>query len=257
MNRNPNLKIIGYCGQSGAGKTTTIKFVGEHKKENKSTIECEGKRILGKYDILYNTGLIRSLMTENQYTTNPVDIINDNLDYNSLSPFDKRDRAGAMYKKFIYSQRQLLNDWSTEVYNMTTDTYYTPTIMQIDRSPIDFYILSVGGLNYLKNRLEIDWDDEVESVLQSIKNIATTNTNNFFNHIVVTYPWTTIEKNAKKLLDGVRDKYLTDEYVGDNWYGRIADIKLKDEIKFIEIPSDIVSLEDRAAEVSRQLIKLI
>ena len=241
FNRNKNLKIVGFFGQSGAGKTTIIRNV--NKKVNNQMI-------------VQNTGIIRYLFNKNNSYKNPANIIADNKqELEGIKSSEERDaKISAIYEKYIRSQMQLLNDWSTEVYLLTQETYVEPSILLLDRSPIDFYAITICGLKVLKDEFETELDPMNEYFVRLNKQISEDNTNNFFNAIFVTKPWT--NNNINTLRDGIRDQYLSDKYTGDKWYETYKDMKIIEKIKTFYIEEDITDLYKRAKLVSEKLSEI-
>jgi len=241
FNRNKNLKIVGFFGQSGSGKTTIIRNV--------------DKRVNNQM-IIQNTGIIRYLFNKNNSYKNPVNIITDNKqELADIKSTQERDaKISVIYENYIRSQMQLLNDWSTEVYLLTQEIYTEPSILLFDRSPIDFYAITVCGLKVLKDEFEKELDPMNEYFLRLNKQIAEDNTNNFFNAIFVTKPWS--NNNINTLRDGIRDQYLSDKYTGDIWYDQYKDMKIKEEIKTFTIEADVIDLYKRAKLVSEKLLEI-
>lgn len=236
MNRNENLKIIGFFGQSGAGKTTIIRNVRG---------PINGQRISPC------TGIIRYLFNKNVYL-NPVDLLQKyDKDLSELKGNERNSKIDEIYEKYIKSQMQLLNDFSTEVFLSTQHKLHKPTILLTDRSPIDFYAITVGGMNYLKSELGKVPNDHCQFLINLCKQTAETNTKNFYNAIFVTYPWK--DQGINKLKDGVRDQYLTEFYTGDNWYQIIKDVDIEG-VKLFDINGDITDLIKRAKVVEDCLI---
>jgi len=241
FNRNKNLKIVGFFGQSGAGKTTIIRNV--------------DKKVNGKI-ILQNTGIIRYLFKKNNYYKNPINIINDKKRKVDVitSEKEKEAKIDEIYEKYIRSQMQLLNDWSTEVYLATKEKYAQESILLLDRSPIDFYVLTLCGLKVLIDAFGKPLNDNGEYFVRLNEQIAEDNTNNFFNAIFVTKPWST--SNINTLRDGIRDQYLTKDYTNDNWYPYYNDVKLNESIKTFIIKEEITDLYKRAKFVSEKITEI-
>lgn len=240
MNKNPNLKLIGFFGQSGAGKTTIIRNV---KASNNG------------YTVIPSTGIIRYLFGKNPRSySSPTDILNRyGRDLDELKPQEKSAKIDEMYEKYIRSQMQLLNDFSTEVFNQFRDTYYDKTIILFDRSPIDFYAITACGVNYLKSILNKELNPLCKKLLDICKKTAETNTQNLFDAICVTYPWKKSELSS--LNDGVRDHYLGEFYVGDNWYNVIKSVNIG-TVKTFPIEGDITDLIQRSKVVDSFISKI-
>jgi len=236
LNRNKNLKVVGFFGQSGSGKTTIIRNV--------------SKKINGNV-VYQNTGIIRYLFGKGNYT-NPKLLIDRNTVRISKieDKKEKNKEIDKIYEEYIRSQFQLLNDWSTEIYTATTEQYSSPSILLVDRSPIDFYALTLCGMKELKEAFGKKLNDMCELLLRLVKKTAEFNTNNFINAIFVTKPWKTSDINNLK--DGVRDQYLLDTYTGDNWYPKYNDINL-DETKTFTIDENVTDLQERAELVNKCL----
>jgi hypothetical protein len=240
MNKNPNLKLIGFFGQSGAGKTTIIRNV---KQSNNG------------YNIIPSTGIIRYLFGKNPRSySSPNDILNRyGRDLDELKPLERNAKIDEMYEKYIRSQMQLLNDFSSEVFNQFREIYPSKTIILFDRSPVDFYAITACGVNYLKSILKNDLNPICLKLLDICKKTAETNTQNLFDVICVTYPWKKSELST--LNDGVRDHYLSEFYVGDNWYNVINSINLGN-VETFPIEGDITELMQRAKVVDNFITKI-
>jgi len=233
FNRNENLKIVGFFGQSGAGKTTIIRNV--------------DKKVNGQI-VLQNTGIIRYLFKKNNNYKNPVDIISKK---DSIPP-EKINEL--VYEKYIRSQMQLLNDWSTEMFLSTLEHYLTPSILLLDRSPVDFYVITLGGLKVLTKEFGVELNSDNQHLLEINRKIAEDNTNNFFDAVFITKPWN--NGNINTLCDGVRDQYLAEEYTGENWYSHYKDVNLIHEVKSFVIGEDVTDLQKRAKFVSAKLTEV-
>jgi len=239
---NKNLKVAGFFGQSGSGKTTIIRNV---------------KKSVNGRNIYQNVGIIRYLFGklnsngECNYT-NPQELIDNN--YEKISKLEGKEKAkeiDAVYEKYIRSQFQLLNDWSSEVFSEIRSEYTTPSILLVDRSPIDFYTLTLCGLKELKSKFgKTSYNNICQILLRLLKETAEYNSNTFINAIFVTKPWKADDINNLK--DGVRDQYLQDYYTGDNWYSRYKDIKLTKTMTF-NIDENTTDLQERANLVNKCL----
>jgi len=231
MNRNKNLKIIGFFGQSGAGKTTIIRNV---------------KGPINGHRISPSTGIIRYLFNKNTYL-NPVDLLHKyDKDINTLKGNELNSKIDEIYEKYIRSQMQLLNDFSTEVFLSTQDNQNQPSALLTDRSPIDFYALTVGGMKFLQSELGRVPNEQCKTLINLCKKTAETNTKNFYDAIFVTYPWK--DQGINKLKDGIRDQYLTEFYTGENWYQIIKDVDIEG-VRLFDIEGDITDLLKRAKVV--------
>lgn len=240
MSKNSNLKLIGFFGQSGAGKTTIIRNVNQS---------------INGYNIVQSTGIIRYLFGKNPRSySSPTDILNKyGRDLDDLKLPERNAKIDEMYEKYIRSQMQLLNDFSSEVFNQFRDTYTDRTVILFDRSPVDFYAITKCGVNYLHSILNKELNPLCEKLLELCKQTAETNTKNLFDAICVTYPWKKSELST--LNDGVRDHYLSEFYVGDNWYNIINTINIGDVDTF-SINSDITDLLHRAKVVDLYIEKI-
>lgn len=240
MQKNPNLQVIGFFGQSGAGKTTIIRNISPKVNDKM---------------ILQNTGIIRYLFQKNDYYTNPVELYKKNEQaISEMKSQEKALKIDEIYEKYIRSQFQLLNDFSTEVFLSYREKYATKSVLMVDRSPIDFYALTVAGLEFLKSKLNRKLNNQCKLLLDLLRKTAETNTKNFFDAIIVTKPWQEIDK-VDDLEDGVRDQYLSEWYVGDNWYNTIKDVSLGD-VKQFEIGENIKNLKSRAELVELYVTRI-
>lgn len=226
--------LVGFFGQSGAGKTTIIKNL---------------PNTIAHMPVVQHTGIIRFLFQVNSKKyTNPVKILSENQDdLNNMSKNDKITKTHEIYEKYIRSQLQLLNDFSTEVFMVYRETRIVPTVLIFDRSPVDFYALSMCGIKYLQDNLnKVPLNETCLHLLRLTKKTAEHNTNFLFNLVISTPPWQVA--NINSLQDGVRDQYLSDYYTGNNWYSKPADIEFK-KTKLINLSSEIVNLDERVSKV--------
>ena len=237
FNKNENMKVVGFFGQSGSGKTTIIRNV--------------DKRING-HIVVQNTGIIRYLFKKNNYYKNPLSIIADEQKAIDATPPEERDdKIASVYEIYIRSQIRLLNDWSTEVYIATKEKCAKPTILLLDRSPIDFYVITICGIQLLIDAFGKELDSNAKYFIRLNKKIAEDNTNNFFDSIFITKPWSS--SNINTLRDGIRDQYLSDNYTGDNWYSHYDTMEIKSDIKKFIIEESVTDLYKRAKFVSEKL----
>lgn len=228
--RSDKVKVVGFFGQSGAGKTTIIRNV---------------KGPINGHVILQNTGIIRYLFQRNDNYTSPVELMQKyGQELQTMKPAEKSAKIDEIYEKYIRSQFQLLNDFSTEVYMAVRDENYSVnSFLLIDRSPIDFYTLTVCGVNYLKEKLGKKHNAHCQKLIELVRKTAEVNTRNFFDIIAVIKPWKA--EGGREFKDGVRDQYLDEHYAGDNWYNKINDINLENIPQFT-IDEKITDLFKRA-----------
>ena len=241
MTKNPNVKVVGFFGQSGAGKSTIIR--------NLTSLD---KRV-----IKTNTGITRSLRASKPNTYfEPNDLLNKyGKDLDALKIHEKRAKIDEIYEKYIRGQLQLLNDYSTEVFQDSRDNHVTPTTLVYDRSPLDFYTVTVCGVAYLKSVLGKELNDLCKLLMTQCKKTAEVNSVNFFDAIFITYPWVQPSVEKASLIDGVRDHYLSDFYTGDNWYGIINKVNIN-PVKLFTLDSDITDLMKRASIVNKKLTEI-
>ena len=228
--KSDKVKIVGFFGQSGAGKTTIIRNV---------------KGPINGNLVMQNTGIIRYLFQRNDSYTSPVELLQKYKDdLANMKPNEKSAKIDEIYEKYIRSQFQLLNDFSTEVYlGARPENYTQNNFLLIDRSPIDFYTLTVCGVNYLKEKLGKKHNANCQKLIELVRKTAETNTRNFFDIIAVTKPWKS--EGGREFKDGVRDQYLGEHYAGDNWYSTLDDINL-DGIPQFTIDEKVTDLFRRA-----------
>jgi energy-coupling factor transporter ATP-binding protein EcfA2 len=210
--KSDKVKVIGFFGQSGAGKTTIIRNV---------------KGPINGHLVRQNTGIIRYLFQRNDGYTSPVELLQKyEADLAVMKPAEKSAKIDEIYEKYIRSQFQLLNDFSTEVYYGTrVDNCSTNSFLLIDRSPIDFYTLTVCGVAYLKDELGKAHNANCQKLIDLVRKTAETNTRNFFDGIMITKPWKA--EGGREFKDGIRDQYLGEHYAGENWYNKADDINLE------------------------------
>lgn len=226
--------LVGFFGQSGAGKTTIIKNL---------------PRVIAGMSVVPYTGIIRYLFQINgKKYTNPSTLISENqTDINTMNKSDKINRIYLIYEKYIRSQLQLLNDYSSEVFNAQRVRRVAPALLVFDRSPVDFYALSICGIKYLQDNLDnTPLNESCNHLLNLTKKTAENNTNFLFNLVISTPPWK--DSNINSLNDGVRDQYLSEYYIGDNWYSKTSDISFKNT-KLEALSSDITNLDRRICAV--------
>ncbi len=224
--KDDNLTVVGFFGQSGAGKSTVIRSIPS---------DVAGKTIIRKTDI------IRSLFAENpnQYR-NPMEFINQK-DSIMAEP-NPGSLIAQMYDKYIRSQFQLMNDFSTEVFEAVRTDYPTKSFMLFDRCPLDFYALTECGLSRLMSEFGGKFNKNHILFRELAKKTAIENTKKFFDVIFVVKPW--IPENINTLSDGIRDQYLGEHYTGDNWYSKISGIDLGNT-KVFYVDESITTIEER------------
>lgn len=229
-----NLKIVGFFGQSGAGKTTIIRNIPDY---------VDGIRIIR------NTGIIRYLFnkTPNSYIS-PSDIM---YRFSRLGDDASIEQIMSLYDKYIRSQLQLMHDFSTEVFLASRDTFTEPTIMLVDRCPMDFAILTECGVEHLQSILGGNLTRGHKKFIELCRVGALKNTKNFFDAIFITKAWSDVD-STHTLTDAIRDQYLSAHYTDDNWYGKFTGID-ETKTKVITIPDDIITLNDRTVYVANKL----
>lgn len=235
--KSDKVKVIGFFGQSGAGKTTIIRNV---KGPIKGNI------------IMQNTGIIRYLFQRNEGYTSPKELLNKyESEVDTLKSNEKLSKIDEIYEKYIRSQFQLLNDFSTEVFLGTREENHSKNgYLLIDRSPIDFYTLTVCGIEYLKEKLGKELNSTCLYLIELVRKTAEVNTRNFFDGIMITKPWKSEDTNEFK--DGVRDQYLLEHYTGENWYNKVNDINIENVPTFT-IDENVTDLFKRAEVVELYL----
>jgi len=133
MNRNPNLKIVGLFGQSGAGKTTVIRNV---------------PTPINGYRVAPCTGIIRLLFTINNTQHHktyysPMEILRMyERDLNTLKDKELQSMIDTIYEKYLRSQIKLLNDFTSEVLLLTQDKYNKPAILMTDIMLLPLVVLT-------------------------------------------------------------------------------------------------------------------
>lgn len=230
-----NVKLVCLFGESGSGKTTTIRNTKEY---------------INGYKVKPNTGIIRYLFEKNSYYVSPIALLNKywtNID--ELTPDERKIKSDEIYERYAKSQCQLLNDWSSEMFEAFRAQYSEKTAIVFDRSPMDFYVLTMCGLSYLKNILHEEYNDTVTRYIETIKRITKYNTDTFIDAIIVTEPWT--ETVNSVMNDGIRDHYLDPAYRGDNWYGKLKNIDYS--VKTYSINNTVTALMQRASMVNEYL----
>ena len=232
--KDENIITVGFFGQSGAGKSTVIKSIPSK---------------IGQNPVMKRLDIIRMLFANNPNRySNPMEFIkNKEVIMNEPNPGSS---IAHMYDKYIKSQRQLMNDFSTEVYETTKLSYPTKTYMFFDRCPLDFYTLTECGLTRIQQEFGGKFNKNHNFDRENIKTTAIMNTDNFFDYVFIIEPW--LDKNTNELNDGVRDQYLSDHYTGENWYGKIKGIKTE-KTKFFHIDSSINTIDERVRYVTNVL----
>lgn len=232
--RDKNTKIVGFFGQSGAGKTTVIRSLPSN--------------IGGSY-VIQNTNVIRNLFVKNPNTyRNPQEFISQKDEINNSE--NPGNLISQMYEKYIRSQAQLMHDFSTEVFNVVKEPQLVKSIMVFDRCPLDFSVLTECGVEQLQSVFGGKLNKTHKLHMDLCKQAAITNTINFFDYIFVTKPW----GNTGQLKDGVRDQYLNEFYINDNWYGKIDGLKLGNTKVYL-IDQNIKTIDERVKFVKDKLIE--
>lgn len=222
--------VVGFFGQSGAGKTTIIKNLPQN---------------IGGYEVSPNTGVIRYLFqTNSKKYTNPKKLLLENEEaLNTLSGQERSGKIQEIYERYIRSQFQLLNDYSTEVFTLVNQTLPVDTILLFDRSPVDFYTLSVCGIDYLKTCFGGVQLNEISTrLLDLTQKTAEKNSNLMFDMVILTPPWHSA--NINSLEDGVRDQYLSEYYTNEKWYSKVRNISFT-KVKLVELPSENLNVDER------------
>ena len=235
--KDENLTVVGFFGQSGAGKSTVIRSIPG---------EINGKAVIRKTDI------IRSLFAENpnQYK-NPMEFISQKADI--MAEPNPGSLIAQMYDRYIRSQFQLMNDFSSEVFDAVRQNYPAKSIMLFDRCPLDFFALTECGLSRLMEDFGGKFNKNHNLFRDLAKKTATENTKKFFDVIFVVKPW--LSENINTLSDGVRDQYLSGHYTGDNWYAKIEGFDLGNT-KVFYVDESITSIEERAKFVTAALSRI-
>ena len=232
--KDENLKIVGFFGQSGAGKTTIIRSVADN---------VDGRKVYK------NTGIIRYLFTKNVNSyKSPNDFISQKDAI--MAEANPGSQIATMYERYIKSQFQLMNDFSTEVFTAARADYPKPSVMLLDRCPLDFHALTECGVAHLLSVFGGKMNKNHNFYLDREKTTAVYNTTKFFDAIFVVKPWANGSING--LVDGVRDQYLSPFYAGDNWYSKIDGLDIGGTKVFV-LDDNIVSLGDRVKFVEDKL----
>ena len=231
--KDKNLKIVGFYGQSGAGKTTVIRNVPD---------------LVGGKSIIKNTGTIRYLFTKNPDSyRNPMEFISQK----DAVMADKNPGAqiAHIYERYIRSQFQLMNDFSTEVFLSAREDYAVPSVMMFDRCPMDFNSITECGMEQLRSEFGGKLNKIHSSFMALEKKAAIENTVKFFDAIFIVKPWVAPDsKQSSTLKDGVRDQYLSEHYVDANWYSKLDGIDLGTTKVFV-IDENVISKQGIVFEI--------
>lgn len=235
--KNTNTKIVGFFGQSGSGKTTIIKGL---------------PSMVSGTPIIQETGTIRKLFSKNPTSyRNPTEFINQKDQI--MNEGNPGSMIAQMYEKYIRSQFQLLNDFSTEVFLVARDQAATKNMVMFDRCPLDFYALTECGMSHLMTEFGGKLNKTHNLFMSLAKKTAIENTIKFFDAIFVVKPWEAPNKsNINVFNDGVRDQYLNTHYVGDNWYGRLDGLDLG-RTKVFYVDESYISIDSRVKLVTEKL----
>lgn len=234
--KDENLTVVGFFGQSGAGKSTVIRSI---------------PSLVGGKCVIKKTDVIRSLFSQNPNGyRNPQEFISQKDEM--LSKANPGSLIAEMYMKYIRSQFQLMNDFSTEVFEAVRQDYPSKSIMLFDRCPMDFQVLTECGLNRLHEDFGGKYNSNHNLFRDLIKKTSIENTKKFFDVIFVVKPWLT--ENINNLNDGVRDQYLGNHFTGDNWYGRLNGIDFENT-KVYYIDETMNTIESRVNFVVNTLGK--
>lgn len=227
--KNANTKVIGFFGQSGSGKTTIIKGL---------------PSVVGGTPIIQETGTIRKLFSKNPTAyKNPAEFIAQKEQI--MAEGNPGSMIAQMYEKYIRSQFQLLNDFSTEVFLSAREPAATKNFVLFDRCPLDFHVLTECGVSHLMDEFGGKMNKTHNLFLGLAKKTAIENTMKFFDAIFIVKPWETPNtSNINVFNDGVRDQYLNNHYVGNNWYGRLDGLDLG-RTKVFYVDETHVSIESR------------
>ena len=225
-------KMIGLFGQSGAGKTSIIKNLPDE---------------FNKIPLVKNIGIIRKLFQNNpDKYSNPEGLLKEFKQ--QIKDYEVTFIFQEIAFKYIKSQLNLLNDFSAECYSNYRELRTIPSIILFDRSPVDFYILTLCGLEFIMDNLNIKGDLKANlnnqnlTFLDFIRDTSIHNTNLMFDTIITVLPWS---DSMNELQDGVRDQYLASKYTGDNWYYKANNIVFNNTKQFC-IPEHITALDARS-----------
>lgn len=235
--KNANTKIVGFFGQSGSGKTTIIKGL---------------PSMVAGTPIIQETGTIRKLFSKNPTAyKNPVEFIAQKEQI--MAEGNPGSMIAQMYEKYIRSQFQLLNDFSTEVFLAAREQTPSKNLILFDRCPLDFHVLTECGVSHLMSEFGGKMNKTHNLFMGLAKKTAVENTVKFFDAIFVVKPWEAPNKaNINVFNDGVRDQYLNNHYVDDNWYGRLGGLDLG-QTKVFYVDESYVSIESRVKLVTEKL----
>ena len=240
MFHGKKVKVVGFYGQSGAGKTTIIRNVPDE---------------INEVAVTKNTGILKYLYGKNNYYVHPNDCVDSYYQETKNSPdANKTDIANSIIEKYIRSSFQLLNDFSTEIYMLNkefTDT--SAGVILVDSSPIDYYAMLMCGVRMLKDEFgvnELSYD--MNHLIELAKKTALTTTENFFDYVVITRPWQ--ERGAKVMNTRIRDQYMGDYFIGRNWYEKIEDFEFKSTKTVTLRESEI--LTKRIVELNENVTKI-
>lgn len=235
--KNENTKVIGFFGQSGSGKTTIIKSL---------------PHSVNGIPVKSDTGVIRRLFAKNPTAyRNPGEFIEQK--YQIMNEGNPGSIIAQMYEKYIRSQFQLLNDFSTEVFLEVREGSPNKSFMLFDRCPMDFHTLTECGVAHLMSVYGGKMNKTHNLFLNLAKKTAIENTIKFFDAIFIVKPWTEPNhSNINVFNDGIRDQYLSEYYVGKNWYDRLDGIDLG-STKVFFIDENQVSIDSRVKLVVEKM----
>lgn len=235
--KNSNTKVVGFFGQSGSGKTTIIKGM---------------PSVVAGKPVIQETGTIRKLFSKNPTTyRNPGEFVAQKSQI--MSEGNPGSIIAQMYEKYIKSQFQLLNDYSTEVFMGVREQSASPNFILFDRCPLDFHVLTECGMSHLMSEFGGKLNKTHSLFMSLAKKTACENTANFFDAIFIIKPWTTPNtSNINAFTDGVRDQYLSSHYVGDNWYSKIDGLDIG-KTKVFVIDESLISVDSRVKMVVEKL----
>jgi hypothetical protein len=231
-----DLKVVGLFGQSGSGKTTAIKAAAG---------------LSNGWNLLPYTGTIRHLFIKNASYVEPHKLIEKAPEILAQNSPEKID---AIYEDYARSQRQLLCDFDSEVFKECFQGKTVGrTVLLVDRSPFDFYVLTLCGLDDLKATYKKDFGPAVLDIVKSIKTIAERDSENFFDAIIVSHAWT---DDHSRTVDGVRDYYLSEFYTGTPWYSRLDDVEFRKTKKY-NLNKELNSIDSRVVDIKKIVADLL
>jgi hypothetical protein len=206
MIKGENLYTLGMFGCPGSGKSMLANLV-------KAPTGWKKFLSLNIYDDLMNS--------EDGKYPEATTLLNDNLGAS-------KERQIAMIEQYAKQHWQLINDFASELLPAIRDNRKDKSVMLIEHTPLDIYVVLKNGVKFMQNSLSIS-DEELSAKTNDLIGFAKSSVNTYmgwFDAMCVVMP---VNMQAKRPCDIWK--------VSSNYYeNKLADVDFKGKI--IEVPNN-------------------